>query len=409
MTYLNAKKHIAALPEQLPEEKAGTRLLRALARLGNPQKNLKYIRLTGSNGKSICATLLLSIYEGSPYRVGYVSHHSEKEPRYSVHIGEEPLSMEKTANLCDTLRKILAEGDAPLSLCRSEFLLCLALMAFREAGTHFCLIEEDPTVPGSARFLPPPFGAVICGTIPHGDPKEIQGIRSGIRHGIREIVSAPQNKDAYSVIFETSASVGCRLTVPPRSEIKPLRLSLRSTEFSYFGKTYKLNLCGRFQITNATVVLETVSMLGRNGFSLSEEFIQKGLSKAKIPCKFEILSVSPTIIADSTHSPVAIETVCLSMTDFRDRIGECVRLCLPDGDLAEQYTRILSKMGYRVSMILLLSDRTEADGITCRFPRKKELIKTALQNLKADETLLISGPHAFTEDIRYSLLQDLNF
>lgn len=407
MTYLNAKKHIAALPEALSEEKPGARLAKALARLGNPQKNLKHLRLTGSNGKSVTAGLLLSIASHSPYRVGYLSHHSESEPRQAIRIGEEAITMEQMATLTDSLRKLLAEGEEPLALSQSEFMLCLGLMAFREAKTDFSIIEEDPQAPGAARHLPVPFGAVICGTIPHSDPDEIQGIRSGIRHGIREIVSAPQDKDAYSVIFDTSSSVGCRLTVPPRAMIEALRLSLRSTEFAYNGKAYTVGVCGRFQIANAALVLETVEMLGRNGFAFSEEAVRQGLAEVKLPCKFEILSVTPTVIADSTHSPVAIETVCRSMADFRDTIGSRVILCLPDGPLAEQYTKILSEMDYSIPMTLLLSDRSEVIDSTYRFHRKKELVKTALKSLTPDTILLISGPHAFTENLRYTLLQEM--
>ncbi len=414
MTYLNAKKYLATLPSTRGEERPGARLSRVLSLLGDPQKHMNYLLLTGSNGKSICASLLLSAYQGSDFLVGYLSPHGEEDPRHSVRIGADSLSMERFAELTDRIRRTLAEEESdkdatPIPLTRSEFFLCLALLAFREAGCRFCLIEGDLSASDTTRALHAPFGAVICGTIPHANRREIQLIRGGIRHGIREIVSAPQDREAYAVISDTCAAIHCRLTIPPRAEIRPLRLTLRSTEFSYFGKPYRLSLCGRFQITNATVVLETLSMLGRMGYPLSEEQIRTGLEKAVIPCKFEILSVSPAIIADSTHSPVAIETVCESMADFRDMIGSSVRLCLPDGDLVEQYTEILRRMDYDLTQTLLLSDRRESEGDLHRFAKPKELIRAALRDLAPHEILLISGPHAFTAGIRYGLLQELNF
>ena len=414
MTYLNAKKYIAALSLVCEEERPGARLKGILSLLGEPQRNLNYLRLTGSNGKSICAELLLSVYRDSPFLVGYLSPHGKDDPRFSIRIGGEPLSMDQMAELTNRIRHTLAEeehaeGHETSLLTRSEFLLCIALLAFRDAGCSFCLMEGDTLATDATRFLHAPFGAVICGTIPPADRKEIREIRSGIRHGIREIVSAPQDRDAYAVISDTCAAIHCRLTVPPRSEIRPLRLTLRATEFSYFGKTYRLGLCGRFQITNATVVLETLSMLGRMGYSLSEEQIREGLAHAHIPCKFEILSVSPTIIADSTHSPVAIQTVCESMADFREMIGTSLRLCLPDGELMEQYTEVLTGMGYTLTEALLLSNRTESDGAPQRFAKKKDLIRAALRDLGEEEILLISGPHAFTAEIRYEILQALGF
>ncbi len=423
MTYLNAKKYIASLPEFVPEPKAGARLLKVLGALGNPQRGLKYVFLTGSNGKTVCAEMLLSVYRDSSYLVGGFLTRNLKDPRRSVRIGGEPLSMDAAAELVAEIRRTVAELNllesaesaeekpAPITLTVSELFVCMALLAFRNAGCRLCLMEHDPKSADPLRFLPPPMGAVICGAIPHEDRAEMQGIRAGIRHGIREIVSAPQNRQAHTIIADTCASIQCRLTIPARSEITQGRLTLRSTEFSYQGRSYTLGLCGKFQITNATVVLETLSMLGRMGFPLSEEQKASGLAKVRIAGKFEVLSSSPTIIADSTHARVAIGTVLDSMADFRPMIGSSVRLLLPDGDLADAYAEQLRHMDYHLTRVTLLSDRneTDADGLTHRFLKRKDAIKDATASLSPHETLLISGPQDFTEEIRYDLLQILGF
>ncbi len=413
MTYLNAKKYVAALPRRLSEDTPSA-LGPVLRLCGEPQRNLPYLRLTGSNGKTICAELLLSVYDGSAYRVGYLSSPRLDDPRQAIRIGSCPIAMERFASLCDRLRKLLAAlpGDKALHapmLTQSEYFLCLALLYFAEEGVHFYMVESDPSLPDMTQPLSPPFAAVICGTIPHTNRTQIRGIRQGIRHGIREIVSAPQNSAAYATIADTCAAIHCRLTLPARAKILPLRLTLRSTSFSYLDKEYSLGLCGSFQITNATVALETLFMLGRMGFPVDDGQIARGFARISLPCKFEVLSVSPTIIADSTHAPVAIETVCASMAEFQDRIGRSIRLCLPDGPLVPLYTEALGRLGFDVTRFLLLSDRTDSDGHVFRFEKEKELVRAALCSISPDEILLISGPGTFSARIRHEILKELSF
>ena len=45
MTYHNAVKYLLSAPDDCPEEIVGNRLRRLWSLLGNPQNNLKYLRL----------------------------------------------------------------------------------------------------------------------------------------------------------------------------------------------------------------------------------------------------------------------------------------------------------------------------------------------------------------------------
>ncbi len=402
MTYLNAKKYLAALPNRLPDG-ATSALPAILKELGQPEQGRRYVCLTGSSGKSICTEMLLSIYAHSSYRVGALSTLCREDPCRSIRLGTAELDESSFAALTDRLRKL------PMTLTASEFLLCVALLAFREAGVELALLECEPSAVDLSHFLPVPLGAVICGTVPHSDPKQLRGIRQCIRHGIVYIISSAQGSEAYTVISKLCSAAGCRLFQPAQPELR--RLSLRSTEFSYQGTEYHLRLCGRFQVTNATLALETVARMESLGYPVDPESIHIGLSELSLPCKFEILSVNPTIIADSTHSPIALETVCHALDDFQAHLGTTIRLCLPDGELVQPYTDTLSRLGYSLSATLLLSDRNEVESLThtCRFARSKELIRAALRQLSPGEILLISGPHAFTQGIRRKILEELNF
>lgn len=438
MTYFNASKYIRNSPEEIPEKIPGTRLRTVWDHLGNPWKHLKYLRLAGSNGKTVCAEMLLSVFKHSNYVAGCFVTPIRAEIRENVRINGAPISFDDMAfyvgQIYQTVIRINKEVEVenqlrreeaiktetapdllePIVLTAHEILLTAALLAFQSAGCQLCLIESDHNRSDPTKYLPPPFAAAICGTIPSEDKKEIQKIRAYICHGIQEIVSAPQDRDAYRVISDTCAAINSRLTIPTKSEMEIHSLSLRGTDFSYRQQSYRLGLCGKFQVTNAIVVLEILSMLRRRGYCLTEEQIEKGLRLTKIPSKFEILSVSPTIIADSTHSDVAIETVCDSMADFRSAIGSHVRLCLPNEALASRYLHVLTEKGYQIDRIIVFS-MDFASSLLDDMPnvklcqKAKEAVKYALDDLSKEEILLISGSSGFTSQIRHELLSRLGF
>ena len=188
---------------------------------------------------------------------------------------------------------------------------------------------------------------------------------------------------------------------------------MNGSDFSYRNTAYHLGLCGKFQISNATVALEILEVLSRRGFPITEEQIQEGFRKTKIPAKLEILSISPTIIADSTHSEVAVETVCESMTDFREILGHRVRLCLPTGSLIERYQEVLTQQKYEISECVTFPSELLAEPTLSPYaPKQKKIVevaKLALRDLKPDEILLISGPYCFTAAIRAVLLKNISF
>lgn len=421
MTYLNAYKFITNAPDDTNSSSNGENLKRLWRILGNPQRNIKYLRLVGSNGKTVCAELLMSAYKRSNFKLGCLVTSVRTDLRDNIYVDGSTLSFEEIAKCVEKIYKIAREQNKPeqiaqngcdFILTKQEILLTAALLAFNDNNCDFCIIESDHNHADPTVFLPPPFSVAICGAIPCNSKNDVHMIRSYICHGIQEIVSAPQNQDAYKIISDTCSSVNCRLTIPTRSKLEIHKLTLGGSEFSYKGEDYKIGLCGKFQINNVIFVIELLDRLTAKGFGINIEQIKEGFCNLRIPAKFEILSIMPTIIVDSTHSEVAISTVCESMSEFRDIIGSKIRLCLPEGKIVEKYIKTLSDKNYDIKNIIVATDNSQnplSDKKIIYCHKIKDLIKQALNDLEKDEILLISGPSSFTLQVRYELLAELGF
>ena len=426
MTYHNAIKYIKNAPNVTPKNPtARQRIIRLCKTLGDPQKRIKYVRLAGSNGKSVCAQMMTSILGDAGILSGCLTMPLRSELRENVRIGGAPISMEETVELTEQVVKAVAainaeekasdpEQKSVFAPTAHEIMLCIAMLAFVKHGCKLVFIESDHSTEDPSRFLPAPLSTIICGAIPSEDKEEIAKIRSYIQKGITEITSVPQNPGAYAIIAETCHNANCRLTISMPSNAKISSLNLRGTIFNYKGTEYKLKICGRFQVTNAILAIESSKMLMRNGFSIDKQSIINGLAKTTLQSKFEIISISPTIVIDSTHTPIAIETVSDSMAELKGFTGNKIRLCLTEEELCEPYSDALLRRGYEIESIISLpsfddefTSSSDSNVTLCKTP--KLAAKAALANLSSDSFLLISGRADVAEKIRYEMLAILGF
>lgn len=419
MTYLNAIKYINTAREGVNNDDT---LVRLLALVGNPQKRIKYLRFAGSNGKTVCAQMLSSILERSTYRAGYLRMPVSEDMRQSIRIGNKTLEMSTFADCVDAIKHAVLEhnrashtnleGDvAQILPTRSEILLVVALMCFVRFRCDLAIIESDHCGDDPSRVLPPPFAAVICGTIPSSDTAQISRIRSYICKGIEEIVSAPQDSEAYKIISDTCYAVNCRLNLPNRAQLTVRKLTFGGCEFTYKEKQYSLGLCGRFQVYNAMLALEVIEMLLRRGFEISHEAVALGLSSVRMPAKVEVVSINPVMIIDSTHTPEAVKIVMDSIAEFSDAMAKRVRLCVPSGALANVYAECLKEHGFVLdSVITRLDERPDDESVRTEVCKTaKQMAKKCLDGLDKSETLILTGDYPFVSAVRYELLSMLGY
>ncbi len=439
MTYHNAVKYITTAPTKTGVNECLERTRLLLKKLGSPEKRLKYIRFAGSNGKTVCQTMLASVLYESGMTVGSLYMPAHTDPRENITVNKEILSMsdtvkyvslivsavnELTLELDDIRKRAENEGEAvelPLSEkisitpTKNEIIFLISLLAFRDKGCEFCLVESEHNGVDPTKILTPPNIAVICGTIPRENTKELARIRSYLTNGITEVISAPQDRETRNSISSACARINCRLTVPTKHEV--VRLSLGGSEFIYCGEKYKLSICGRFQIQNAATVIEVVNSLKRMRKKIPQEALVKGLSCVSMSSKFETISVSPTIIVDSTHKTEAVGTMCTTLFDFKEQLGDNVSLCIcPDTPLILEYLSVLNSLGFTVSELLIpIVDKPSAfDELEVSCPvtlltTAKATAKAVVESSKKTGFVLVTAPDVLSDKLRTEIYRLLDF
>lgn len=432
MTYSNAIKFIHSAPTQLKESASRERLLSLWRLLELPKKNLKYLRLSGVCGKTVCTELLSSLYADSSLSVGCLFMPLGGEFRENIRVGNRPLSFDelvrhtdrvyRAVKLLNQSRKetLLTEGGTveevdhsqPLSFTQHELLLTVALLAFSEHGCKLCMIESDGSPSDPTRYLPSPQILTLCGPIDATDPQEIRQIQAYATHGIQELVCSISGEKSYQLMSNICSKINCRLTFASFKDVRIHSITPSSCVFDYRGMSYRTALCGKFQIENLILVLETMKALGRIGFPLPPEQLQAIIPSLKLPCRCEILSLSPTMIIDSSHHPSALSGVCDSLWEFRSATGTKVHICAPEGVLPDMAADVFLKRGYEVCSVSTLSE----EAVTAYLPLQKrygqlkqieEFTKKMIATPADGEILYVCGSPTFVAKLRHELLKQL--
>jgi len=445
MTYLNARKTLLLAPTKPPKAHPNDRLYCLLHLLGDPHQKMRYIRIAGSNAKSVCGTMLESILAVSEHNVGFLVVSDLENPRRAIRINGVEISEEDITTTMSQVRASvnlmkkractaknvltnggmlsadhasipasLLENEASFDLTGSEFLLFIALLIFRKYGCQFCIIECDDHAYDPSLILPSPLAAVISGTIPTSKPHELEAIKRYIKSGIMEIVSAPQNGEAYKMISDACAAAHCRLSVPARSTIQVTRATLHETHFSYRGRDYRLSICGNFQILNAVTVMEAVRMLRRCGIPVSNEAEREGLEKARIPARFEFISYEPYILVDSAYKADSLKTVCDAIAELCDFTDKEVILCLPpDLHFMRDCVQTFHEHNIEIkSVFSLLPQEYKDNECSCEslnYPTISKLTRALLSEMKHNSFIFVCGHNSFSLPMRYELLRQMGY
>ena len=296
-----------------------------LEQLGDPQKELKFVHVAGTNGKGSCAAMTASVLRAAGYRTGlftspYLFRFNER-----MQINGEPIADETLAALVTEIRPIAdAMADHPTEF---ELMTAAALLWYQRERCDIVVLEVglggrlDAT-----NVIAAPEAAVIMNigldhTAILGDTVEkIAAEKAGIIKAGCDAALYQQSAGVEAVVREKCAEVGANLHIADFSQLVPEFDSLEGQVFSYRGVPYAIPLLGEHQLKNAAVVLEVVEILRARGWELPQDAVEHGLYAVSWPARFELVRSDPPFVVDGGHNPQCAETVAANlMRYFPDR------------------------------------------------------------------------------------------
>ncbi len=400
-----------------------------LERLGNPQDQAPAVHIAGTKGKGSTAALCDSSLRAAGLKTGFYSSPHLHTFRERIRRDSEPISQEKFGSLLEVLwpfhEELKADPDiGPLTLF--EFLTSMAFQCFSEDNTDVQVIEVglggrlDAT-----NVLDASVSVVTSISLDHtavlGDTiGEIAADKAGIIKPGATVVVAPQLPEALSEILsaceEKEAApilVGRDITWEGISSGNDgQRFTVRGLNAEYH---LHMPLLGSYQLENAALAVAALEALVSQGIQVSANAMETGFERVSWPCRMEVLSHSPLLVADGAHNVYSLERLLDSLPKYleydrlilvagfsRDKDVEGMAQALREkADLiyatASRHPRSLTPA--EVSSLFSNSNQMVSEAAT-----PAEALKMALDSARNNDLVLATGSLFLTAEIRESAL-----
>lgn len=311
MTYQQAVDFIHSRP-RLKNKNNHLALRKLLDYLGNPQDNLKFVHIAGTNGKGSCAAMSANVLKTAGYKVGLNVSPFVVEFTERFQINGEYIPKDKLAAITEKIKfyqeKILAEYG--LELLEFEIVTALAFYYYNQENCDIVVLEvgiggiDDCTnvikdsLVSCIMNISYDHTSILGNTL-----SEIAFQKAGIIKPNRPVVCYPaQETSALETIKSVAESKKAPFIIPNLNVIKTTTASFMESVLEYDGKKIKQSFTGVHQSYNATVVIEAMKQLRNYGFNISDEDIIKGIETTRFPARIEVISKEPLIILDGGHN-----------------------------------------------------------------------------------------------------------
>ena len=325
MTYKEARVYLDEMSKY--GSVLGLDTIRGLLReLGNPQDDLKFIHIAGTNGKGSVLAYTSMILSKAGYKTGrYVSptviSYLEK-----IQIDGKWISESEFAEIMEEIKeavdRLVCKGEPVPTVFEVE-----TAMAFLILRTKCDLVVLETGLGGETdatnvlRIQLSQYLSTI--SVDHlgwiGDTSEEIAQTKYRESSNREctVVSARQQENVRLILRKKAESLNCIYTEAEPEQMSIEKEDYKGLTFSYKKYTNMQNhIAGECQRENLSVALEVIESLRKLGYQIEEGAVRDGLDATRWAGRFTCLSEDPIVIVDGAHNEDAAKKLKTSIERY---------------------------------------------------------------------------------------------
>lgn len=326
------------------------RTFQLAALVGNPQEQLRFIHVAGTNGKGSTCAMLESIYRAAGLRVGLFTSPHLVSFRERIQVNREFIPANEVARLATEFQALVEKFPSDQHPTMFEVVTVLALRYFAAQKCDLVIWETGLGGRLDATNIVTPLASVITNigldhqqwlgnTLP-----EIAAEKAGIIKPDVPVITAAEQPAVLRVIEHTARQQKSPFKSVPIRTALPITLSLR----------------GAHQHRNAALALAVVEVLQAQ-VPVTTKSVEAGLGSVHWPGRLQVVNRGQqTILLDGAHNPEGVAVLLASLrTDFSHHKPTLILGILADKDW-HSMARQLAAAGNRILTVPVASSRTVA-------------------------------------------------
>lgn len=405
-----------------------------LERLGNPQEGLKYVHITGTNGKGSTVAMMRKMLIEAGLNVGsftspFITRFNER-----IEYDAEQISDEDLTRLAQKVEPVVHQLDQELPTGGpTEFEIDTAIMFcyFAEKKPDLVLLEVGiGGLYDSTNVIVPEVSVITTVGWDHmkylgNTLGKIAHQKAGIIKNDVPVVIGKLPESAREVIISEAAEKNSQvIELGVDFSARKVNQHAVKPEIDYQGNILhhfraKLGLAGDYQVENAAIALTaTCIALERLGIPLNANDLKKGLEKVQWPGRMEKVIDEPLVLLDGAHNLPGMQALVKTIQDdFSDREVYILVAILAD----KQYDLMLGELASLGNVHLMVTNfagpgpkRPSADltsvisELKTKYPIQiAENWQTGFvqmsRELSSDDVMIVTGSLYFISEVRQNL------
>lgn len=296
--------------------KAITDLSRArglMERVGNPEKQLKFIHVAGTNGKGstveyISNALILSGFRTGQFTSPFITHYADR-----IRINGREIDEESLCEIAETVKNAADSRD----YSQFEITMAIAMLWYVREKCDIVVLEVGiGGLLDCTNVIPSPVASVITSiSLDHtailGDTVEKIAVQKAgiVKENSAVVLSMYNKKSVGEIVGKAASEKGSLLIQPDADAFEILGISAEGSRFRYCGREYTAAMIGRWQCVNAVTAIEVCRYIRSCGFDVSEDNIAMSIETSRVKARVQFIGGNPPVIVDGGHNPDGVENV----------------------------------------------------------------------------------------------------
>ncbi|NMC98504.1 MAG: bifunctional folylpolyglutamate synthase/dihydrofolate synthase [Bacteroidales bacterium] len=382
--------------------------IRILTALHQPQNSFRSIHVAGTNGKGSVSHFLSSILQSAGFKTGLYTSPHLVDFGERIRVNGETIDKQFVVDFVEN-HKSLIEKVQPSFF---EITMAMAFDYFAKSEVDVAVIEVG--LGGrldSTNIIQPELSIITNISFDHEEflghtLPEIAAEKAGIIKPHTPVVIGEALSETKPVFIQKAFEMNAPIFFSEDSRqvfferYEENRMWVKTSD----GKSYLVGLTGNYQLKNIATVLTAVDQLRKTNFEITEinlkEGLEKVIEKTGLQGRWQIISSSPKIIADTGHNPGGIAFVSQQLKTQQFRTLRMVFGMVNDKDIDTVLTLLPKNGVYYFTQAKIkrafpsedLLQKGQLAGLNGKaFSTIEEAIKVALNEADKEDLIFIGG------------------